>query len=126
MKENGQKRRFESTCKDLHIVVEKIAGPVGTSDLWGCCNGKFFAIELKDYARVKKLAPTEIQRHRIVEYLKAGGTALVASISAKECIVRRYISINWEGVRPEPEGEDSRFLTYRQFVGWFLELFREA
>jgi len=49
-------------------------GQAGLPDIVGCCNGKFFGIEVKQPGK----APTPIQLFQLRQIRKAGGHTLVA------------------------------------------------
>lgn len=78
MSEADVQRRIQTQVRNAGGWVLKVHGnqytPVGTPDLLICHQGKFAAIEVKQYGN----KPSEVQRHSLKLIARAGGLTTIA------------------------------------------------
>ena len=78
MSEAGVQRRIQAQIRQAGGWVLKVHGnrytPTGTPDLLACYNGRFVAIEVKQYGNT----PSEFQQHALDLIAESGGLTAVA------------------------------------------------
>lgn len=115
MKENLQKKKMKAWAKQNRVWCEKLWGKTGHPDLLLCVRGRLVAVELKQGQGFNAVdqATTDVQRLRLAEISSSGGLAIVASLSAKTCVVLQHHAGGF--------CTEMWFNTFNDFTQWLLK-----